>query len=801
MPFVSKEAAAYPSELNMKIGAWLVTSSRPSLPIPVQPLHVPETSALVRVGRFSNVLVKPSAVRASVQAGREQHSQQTGQLRNTEVGQPTFTARLSLDTSSRQVDSTLGGLRRAFCAVQKMHKASQVGSKIRQAFISWMEAEPGVIDEVLQHLGAEGTTALAPHLASRANSIIREVLQELGQELKVFGDAPLASLDVGLLESWRLASMDPDDQPTRWLVEGAPAGLTSDIVDRGVFPLHDPLADAPEVAAADLQTELQFANYPGVEDSQAVADELARLHGCGFVEKFSSLREAEGFVGGEVVLSKIAVIDKIRNGKRKTRIVVDSKRSLVSRATRRYERAILPRVTDTVDDQLQLLDLAREGEELEFMVADFKDAFFILPLRPEERRFFVVQHRGRYYVFTRSTQGSRCAPLTWARLAALVARLTQATLGHKARLSIYVDDPLLSCVGTQHERNMCKALTLLLWGAIKLPLSLAKASAGQSLTWTSAVYAVMAHPGTKDVGIMVEVKPSLLADVRSVTHEMLGLNIVSLKKLRSFTGQLMHIASLVQVLRPFITDLYGALYGRDDGPTRAPKGCVWVKQVRHVLTWVAAWLEGTPGALQKLYPLKRYRMSADRISLHLDASPWGLGAYLAYDGVAVAWFASRLGDEELRLLDLQRGEASAQQAVEALCALVAIRQWQSRWRDAKWSLRLRSDSVSALVLAMKLKTHGAACGIIARELALDMAVESFPPVIAEHVPGIANLVPDILSRRYDPHYEKDWQVPPLLRGVHEVVLAPRGLEYYRSLRGPPAAAAAGAGNPNPATPA
>ena len=56
------------------------------------------------------------------------------------------------------------------------------------------------------------------------------------------------------------------------------------------------------------------------------------------------------------------------------------------------------------------------------MVADFADAFFLVPLHADEWQFFAVRFRERFHMFLKTTQGSRGAPLTWARLAALVAR-------------------------------------------------------------------------------------------------------------------------------------------------------------------------------------------------------------------------------------------------------------------------------------------------------------------------------------------------------------------------------------------
>ena len=156
-------------------------------------------------------------------------------------------------------------------------------------------------------------------------------------------------------------------------------------------------------------------------------------------------------------------------------------------------------------------------------------------------------------------------------------------------------------------------------------------------------------------------------------------------------------------------------------------------------------------------------------------------------GVVTSWFSCGLSDAELSALAIERGSCRSQQAVEALAALVALRCWAAAWQSRRCQLRLRSDSISALILVLKLKTSGKATGIVARELALDIASSAFAPTLAEHVPGIANDVCDILSRRFEPG--KAFVIPRCLAQVPELVLETRGLDYFRTLRDPPSPSA------------
>ena len=99
-------------------------------------------------------------------------------------------------------------------------------------------------------------------------------------------------------------------------------------------------------------------------------------------------------------------------------------------------------------------------------------------------------------------------------------------------------------------------------------------------------------------------------------------------------------------------------------------------------------------------------------------------------------------------------------------------------------LRVKSDSISALVLTLNLKTRGKSAGIVARELALDVAASEYAPHVAEHIPGVENTLADALSRRYEPDF--NFKLPLEFASVPESVLPPRGTDYFRTLQ-PPAA--------------
>ena len=87
-------------------------------------------------------------------------------------------------------------------------------------------------------------------------------------------------------------------------------------------------------------------NYSGIEGDKDVAKELDRLSDAKYVRAFQSKEKAREFLNADPVLSKMSVIERIRAGVVKKRIVLDTKASGVSSTSSKSERSTLPRATD-----------------------------------------------------------------------------------------------------------------------------------------------------------------------------------------------------------------------------------------------------------------------------------------------------------------------------------------------------------------------------------------------------------------------------------------------------------------------
>ena len=150
-------------------------------------------------------------------------------------------------------------------------------------------------------------------------------------------------------------------------------------------------------------------------------------------------------------------------------------------------------------------------------------------------------------VFMVTAQGAVLSPLTWGRLAALVARLTQGMYEPRSLLlSVYVDDPCMAVTGTKADRDIRIAAVAVLWNALGFPLSYRKAARGMEVTWVGGTFTLSREM------VALRVKRAILEDLESQVGQALASNVCSRKLLRSLTGRASHVASVIWPLCPFL---------------------------------------------------------------------------------------------------------------------------------------------------------------------------------------------------------------------------------------------------------
>ena len=390
-------------------------------------------------------------------------------------------------------------------------------------------------------------------------------------------------------------------------------------------------------------------------------------------------------------------------------------------------------------------------DEVEFLILDFVDAFWNVPLRCCERKYFVGCARGRFFVFCRAAQGSRYGPLSWAGIVSLLMRCTQGVFSctsdpanPSVRIELYVDDPAVCIRGSARVRDRLLAKTVIVWAILGFPLAFHKAKRGACVDWIGAALSVGVDCVT------VSVTEGKLQELRSSTARFLQSNVVSLNELRSYVGLANHVASVLYVWRPFLAELWAALVSSDTSRTHAPHGFIWTRQIFSALQWISAFLHGLSGSMSLTYRVDAFHNLGLKIRIVGDASPWGIGSFLEVDGNIVSWYADPITSADTARFHLVAGDCRGQQCWEALNLLVALRVWWKIWAQHRVRLEVRSDNVAALTMVAHLKAKSPRLNYIAKELALDLCEASFRPDVCVHTPGVASKIADAISRKFEP---------------------------------------------------
>ena len=233
-------------------------------------------------------------------------------------------------------------------------------------------------------------------------------------------------------------------------------------------------------------------------------------------------QELTQYLGGQQpILNKIGLIIKEKNGKVHKRMILDTKQSKLKECSAKHQRVLLPRLLDAITQALNLMNDCKEDEGMDWMVLDFSDAFWQVPLDPAERRYFcarvIINGVAKFVVFLRTVQGSRSAPLSWARVAAILMRMTQSIVGSSsARLHCFVDDPIASIKGTRRARRITMTTMVLIWEAMGFQLSYRKGQTGQAVDWIGG------HLEFTTEGVRARVKQSIVTDIVTALADFEG---------------------------------------------------------------------------------------------------------------------------------------------------------------------------------------------------------------------------------------------------------------------------------------
>ena len=368
---------------------------------------------------------------------------------------------------------------------------------------------------------------------------------------------------------------------------------------------------------------------------------------------------------------------------------MDLKKSGISGRTKKTHRVTLPRLSDVVRDLLTLLSTRNCHQTVEVFVLDFADAYWQIPLEPNERRHFIGFDGKNLWVYLRSAQGSRNGPLSWAGPSSLLFRCTQGGLSvmsddpasPETRSHLYVDDPALAIRGTEEFRDDAVAITVLIWSLLGFKMAFDKAQRGTDVIWIGG------HIRILDDRVIVSIPEEICQEFqRDPQHQ---------RRLHPSCPDSRRQGS----------ELWGALQ-EASAPTKrftGPNGCLWTKQILPALMWFKAFLNNRAGALRITYLVSAFKNSGRKVRIVGDAFVYGMGAHLMIDDIIVSWYATALSNHDEKLLNVQIGDEKHQQVAESLNLLVALRTWKLHWCLERVQLEVRADNMTALNLILRLK--------------------------------------------------------------------------------------------------
>ena len=734
---------------------------------------------LVTAGRCGNVLIRSDWF-------REQPGKRA-------AAAPNMIEETKKERRARQDRECIGGMRAPWRSVRKLPKSVGVARKIRGYIEKELDKDP-VMSKILDFIGKdlEKDPGGKDWLSNKAKEMGTGIVDLLGGELADRKVAMGTRWNAGVVNAYVGAAGDLDKVFATWLRDGCPLGVAEAVLPGGVFPELNKEGVPNDELEQFLVDEEPGSNYKSVEEVSEVAGaEVDRLVKKGFAKFYKTWEEVIA-EHGKVLSSKLACIVKVReDGTLKVRDVIDLRRSGYNLLVKMVERIVLPRTKDLVDDALSMMEANVRGTEMWALVSDFADAFHTLGARPSEHKYLIARHPVRGFVgYLTALCGGAACPLVWGRGGALLGRSTQAMYNeNELRLELYVDDPCTLMAGSFAEVRRKAAVILWWWSILGLDISWKKAKLGKVVQWIGASF---------DLGVggqvTVRIPEEFGKEVTKTAKEMMAMKSVPMNMVKRLAGKVGWSAGIAPALWSYVAPLWAASadaereWERRGGTTGKGQGKkkrriiefvkIGTKRMEHSLSWFVALFAAAGNVLEKTY-VAGVRHRWPRVTVYVDASPWGFGAFLMVDEVPCEWIAGAWDDNDCKKFNLKIGDAAGQAIWEALALLIALRAWAKFWKNTRLGIKVKSDSKAALGALEKERSRTPGINAIARELAIDRALAVFEPVLwFEHVPGKRNDWADALSRLAQP--SSGAMVPEPLRVAVQREVAHRGSAWWRA---------------------
>ena len=642
------------------------------------------------------------------------------------------------DIENRQA---LGGMRNPYLSVPRIPKAADVGFSVFQLLLQAANMKP-VMELVNALLSSSPATQLPVQLVSKLRTLVVNLLAPHGVKLPnktTVADTPLCP---EVFAAWGQASLDPDSETlAKWLLEGAPLGYDEDIECNGIFPKVEPKEPEPGLWDSIQRAFKGWENHPSADQWEADLHALiSDAHNKGFCTILESMEEAELHIGKRPVLNKLGVIVKEKPNSRKARIIWDLRESSVNKLCHQAERIILPKLSDVTHDALEVF---RKGGIPKFLAVDIKDAFHNIPSGTDKAytsAAFKSEGKQKVLVYDVLVFGAVSSPTIWGRYAAWLGR-TLSAINPSINIQIYVDDPIMVYDSEDRDHRLHLGVSLL-WAAVAgFPIKLEKSDSGQEVKWIGAT--IKAEPLTKQVVVTI---PKEKCDELCMTiTKHLNRPIIGRRQLQSLAGTLSFIAGVVPLMRPFLGGLWAVLAATNDGG-RPTRNVVHTRRIALALEWILSVLYEKEAPFVRTIRAFRQTSNATVIT---DASTWGLGAVLIFEGKPIEYFSTPIPVEFIEKCEAKPGDPKHMALWESLCLLVASRLWLVKFPLGS-IVRVKADNIAALYMLLKGKARDPGMSRVAREVALDQAKGVYELTVLQHINTKLNKIADPLSRQHDP---------------------------------------------------
>ena len=390
-----------------------------------------------------------------------------------------------------------------------------------------------------------------------------------------------------------------------------------------------------------------------------------------------------------------------------------------------------------------LRDLLRAGDWM--AKVDLKDAYFMLPIREEDRAFLRFSFKDRTYQFKCLPFGLACAPWVFTKtLKPIAAQLRQ--LG--VRMIVYIDDILILAESKELARDHAIGLVYLLEN---LGFAVSKAKCQLEPTQTIEFLGFSVDSLTQELSL-----PSgKVKKIRTETRSLLEGRQVSIRKLSQLLGKLQAATRAVPLAPLFFRKLQRALRrGLDQSGQDYSKQLTLSTEEQEELQW---WLDHLTA-----WNGKTIMTEKPSVVIESDASTHGWGATCAGVRTGGPW-----SPEE------------SQWHINCLEALAAFHAVKCFVRDTRSvTVLLRLDNISAVSYVNKLGgTVSLRLSGIVKDLWL-WCMNRDITLTAEHLPGVMNTVADEESRVMKDR--SDWMLNPQIFHHIQVRWGPLEVDLFAS---------------------